>query len=106
MKFAICCLICICCANSFAQQKIPASSAGSLSNPVLPNVADAGVIRYNGQYYIGGVRTNGSFFVSSDLVNWKGPQHVFSMNNRWATGTASGDNQIHANDMVEWHADL
>jgi GH43 family beta-xylosidase len=101
MKFPIACLICFCCLNSFGQLKLSsASSPGSLSNPVLPNVADAGVIRYNGQYYIGGVRTNGSFFVSSDLVNWNGPHHVFSMNNRWATGTASGDNQIHANDMV------
>ncbi|HTE23940.1 family 43 glycosylhydrolase [Flavitalea sp.] len=101
MKFPILCLICFCFISSLAQQKQSSStSTGSLSNPVLLNVADAGVLRYNGQYYIGGVRTNGSFYVSSDLVNWKGPHHVFSMNNRWATGTASGDNQIHANDMV------
>jgi GH43 family beta-xylosidase len=101
MKFMIPCLAFFYCTNCLAQQKQSSSvSTVSLSNPVLLNVADAGVLRYNGQYYIGGVRTNGSFYVSNDLINWKGPHHVFSMNNRWATGTASGDNQIHANDMV------
>lgn len=33
-------------------------------------VADAGVMKYNGKYYIGGVRTNGDFYVSDDLVHW------------------------------------
>jgi GH43 family beta-xylosidase len=73
---------------------------GSIPNPVLPGVADAGAIRFNGQYYIGGVFTNGGFYVSKDLVNWKGPHHVFSMHNKWATGEAGADNQIHASDIV------
>jgi len=72
----------------------------SIHNPVLPGVADAGVIRYNGQYYIGGVFTNGGFYISKDLVNWKGPEHVFSMHNKWAIGEGIGDNQIHASDIV------
>ena len=33
-------------------------------NPVLRGVADAGCIRYAGKYYLGGVATNGDFFVS------------------------------------------
>ncbi|MDR1557375.1 MAG: family 43 glycosylhydrolase, partial [Tannerellaceae bacterium] len=70
-----------------------------IKNPVLPGVADAGVIRFNGKYYIGGVYTNGDFYVSDDLVNWKGPIHVFSMDNDWIKGGNFGDNQIHANDM-------
>ncbi|GEP97064.1 family 43 glycosylhydrolase [Chitinophaga cymbidii] len=70
-----------------------------IHNPVLPGVADAGVMKFNGEYYIGGVFTNGGFYVSDDLVNWKGPVHVFSMNNGWTEGASAGDNQIHANDM-------
>ena len=75
-------------------------SAQKIDNPVLPRVADAGVLKYNGKYYIGGVFTNGHFYISEDLVNWEGPVHVFSMNNKWTEGTGAGDNQIHANDMV------
>ncbi|AFL85799.1 beta-xylosidase [Belliella baltica DSM 15883] len=81
------------CKNTFGFQddKIP--------NPVLPGVADAGVIRFNGEYYIGGVFTNGGVYRSSDLVNWKGPTHVFSMDNAWTFGPASADREIHANDF-------
>ncbi len=71
----------------------------NISNPVLPGVADAGVIRYNGEYYIGGVFTNGSFYRSRDLVKWEGPFHVFSMDNDWTTGPSAADSQIHANDI-------
>ena len=77
--------------NGYCQEKI--------DNPVLPGVADAGVMKFNGRYYIGGVFTRGSFYVSKDLVNWDGPVHVFSMNNEWATKFGIGDDQIHANDM-------
>ena len=35
-----------CCGTLFAQ---------NIQNPVLPGVADAGVMKYNGKYYIGGV---------------------------------------------------
>ena len=75
----------------YGQQKI--------DNPVLPGVADAGVMKFNGRYYIGGVSTRGDFYVSKDLVKWEGPIHVFSMNNEWATKFGIGDEQIHANDM-------
>ncbi|MDR1203829.1 MAG: family 43 glycosylhydrolase [Tannerellaceae bacterium] len=71
----------------------------NIKNPVLPGVADAGVIKFNGKYYIGGVYTNGAFYVSDDLVNWKGPVPVFSMENDWIKGGNFGNNQIHANDM-------
>ncbi len=70
-----------------------------IDNPVLPGVADAGVMKFNGRYYIGGVSTRGDFYVSKDLVKWEGPVHVFSMNNEWATKFGIGDEQIHANDM-------
>lgn len=36
-------------------------SAQEIQNPILPGVADAGVVKYNGKYYIGGVHTNGDF---------------------------------------------
>lgn len=67
---------------------LPALKGNSqkINNPVLPGVADAGVIRFNGEYYIGGVFTNGSFFTSKDLVHWDGPVHVFSMDNEWTNG--------------------
>jgi GH43 family beta-xylosidase len=70
-----------------------------IANPVLPGVADAGVIKFNGEYYIGGVFTNGGFYVSHDLVKWEGPVHVFSMDNNWTQGSSAGDNQIHADDI-------
>ncbi len=71
----------------------------NIANPVLPGVADAGVIKYNGEYYIGGVFTNGGFYSSKDLVKWDGPVHVFSMDNNWTQGRSAGDDQIHANDI-------
>lgn len=71
----------------------------NIKNPVLPGVADAGVIKFNGKYYIGGVYTNGDFYISDNLVNWEGPIHVFSMENDWIKGGNFGDDQIHANDM-------
>lgn len=79
--------------NGFSQKHV------NIDNPVLPGVADAGVIRYNGEYYIGGVFTNGSFYKSQDLVTWEGPVHVFSMNNKWTEGPSASDSQIHANDI-------
>lgn len=72
----------------------------NIQNPVLPHVADAGVIKYNGKYYIGGVFTDGSYYISDDLVKWTGPVHVLDMNNDWTTGTGAGNDQIHANDML------
>ncbi len=74
--------------------------AQSIANPVLPRVADAGVIKYNGKYYIGGVYTNGSLYESTDLVHWTGPVHVFSMNNEWTNALSAKDSQIHANDII------
>lgn len=77
----------------------PTGRAQRIGNPVLPRVADAGVLRYNGEYYIGGVFTNGSFYRSADLVNWEGPFHVFSMDNDWTSGASAHDSQIHASDI-------
>ena len=69
-------------------------------NPVLPGVADAGVIRFNGAYYLMGVGTDGAFWRSRDLKNWDGPHHAFSMDNDWATGDAGKDREIHACDIA------
>jgi len=71
----------------------------TILNPVLPRVADAGVMKYNGRYYIGGVNTHGSFYVSNDLTHWDGPINVITMNNDWATPFGIRNEQIHANDM-------
>ena len=76
-----------------------AQTTSVIPNPVLPGVADAGVLKYNGEYYIGGVNTRGSFYKSSDLFNWTGPRHVFTMNNDWATKFGIGNEQIHSNDI-------
>lgn len=54
---------------------------------MLPGVADAGVMKYNGKYYIGGVFTNGDFYVSDDLVHWGKPVHVVTMDNVWSKGS-------------------
>lgn len=86
-----------CCGTLFAQ---------NIPNPVLPGVADAGVMKYNGKYYIGGVHTNGDFYVSDDLVHWSRPVHVLSMNNDWTKGTGAGDDQIHANDIRYLNGDF
>jgi GH43 family beta-xylosidase len=71
----------------------------NIDNPVLPEVADAGVMKYNGRYYIGGVFTNGDFYVSKDLTHWEGPFHAVTMNNDWATPFNIVNEQIHANDL-------
>ncbi|MEX2592758.1 MAG: glycoside hydrolase family 43 protein [Anditalea sp.] len=71
-------------------QKLP-----TIDNPVLPGVADAGVIKFNGEYYLGGVFTNGSFYISKDLIEWEGPVQVFSMDNDWTEGPSAGNDQIH-----------
>ncbi len=69
-------------------------------NPILPGVADAGVLRYAGTYYLMGVGTSGAMYTSDDLVHWAGPEHAFSMHNAWATGPAATDDNIHACDLL------
>ena len=86
-----------CCGTLFAQ---------NIQNPVLPGVADAGVMKYNGKYYIGGVFTNGDFYVSDDLVHWGKPVHVVTMDNGWSKGSGAGNEQIHANDMFCLNGDF
>jgi GH43 family beta-xylosidase len=78
---------------------LPLSSRENIDNPVLSGVADAGAMKYNGRYYIGGVFTYGGFYVSSDLVHWEGPVQAVSMDNEWATTFGIGNEQIHANDL-------
>lgn len=63
-------------------------------------------MKYNGKYYIGGVRTNGDFYVSDDLVHWGKPIHVVSMDNDWTRGSGAGNDQIHANDMFYLNGDF
>ncbi|MDR1742649.1 MAG: family 43 glycosylhydrolase [Dysgonamonadaceae bacterium] len=84
---------------SFAFVRCCILPAQNIQNPVLPGVADAGVMKYNGKYYIGGVYTNGDFYVSDDLVHWSKPIHAVSMDNDWTKGSGAKDNQIHANDL-------
>lgn len=86
-----------CCCSLFAQ---------NIQNPVLPGVADAGVMKFNGKYYIGGVFTNGDFYLSDDLVHWSKPVHVVTMDNDWTRGTGAGNDQIHANDMFYLNGDF
>ncbi|WP_320178472.1 family 43 glycosylhydrolase [Roseovarius pacificus] len=65
-------------------------------NPVLPNTADVGVLRFGGEYYLMGMGTSGAVYRSRDLVSWRGPTHAFSMNNDWTKGEAAKDHAIHA----------
>ena len=69
-------------------------------NPVLPGVADVGVFRHAGVYYLMGVGTSGGVYTSDDLVHWSGPVHAFSMNNAWTSGPSAADTEIHACDTV------
>ena len=46
------------------------ASGQNRENPVIKRVADAGVLKYAGKYYLGGVATHGDFYVSSDLTHW------------------------------------
>ena len=63
MKNKLFSLVCACAVGAVAfAQNVP--------NPVIPHVADAGVMKYNGKYYIGGVGTYGDVYVSDDLVRW------------------------------------
>ena len=71
----------------------------AVPNPVLPDTADCGVMRFGGQYYLMGVKTHGGVYVSDDLVTWTGPVHVFSMANDWTPGPAGEDKEIHACDL-------
>lgn len=76
------------------------TSQENVPNPVIKRIADCGVMKHNGKYYIGGVGTEGDLYVSSDLINWGEPIHVIDMDNDWTRGTGAKNNQIHANDMV------
>lgn len=40
-----------------------AHAQDNITNPVIKRIADCGVMKYNGKYYIGGVGTNGDFYV-------------------------------------------
>ena len=71
-----------------------------LKNPIIPGVADAGVMRHAGHYYLGGVFTNGDLLISDDLIHWNKRVHAIDMANLWIRGTKAGNDQIHANDMI------
>lgn len=72
----------------------------NISNPVISDVADAGVIKYAGKYYLGGVNTFGDLLISNDLVHWDKRVHVFDLDNDWTHGTGAKNNQIHADDIT------
>lgn len=70
-----------------------------IDNPVLSDVRDVGAIKFNGEYYLLGMGTEGGFYTSEDMVHWQGPVHVFSMDNAWTSGESARDHQIHAGDI-------
>ncbi|MBR4756068.1 MAG: family 43 glycosylhydrolase [Bacteroidales bacterium] len=74
--------------------------AQTVDNPVIRDIADCGVLRWAGHYYIGGVSTYGDFLVSDELVHWDGKVHAFDLDNQWTHGTGAKNNQVHANDMT------
>lgn len=74
--------------------------ATAYTNPVLRGVADAGVLKYAGKYYLGGVATMGDFFVSEDLVNWDKRIHVYDFDTDYNRGTGAKNNQVHSDDIT------
>ncbi len=72
-------------------------SAGSLHNPVA-RCADAGILRYCGDYYLSGVGLPGRMLVSSDLVRWYGPRTVFEKTTSWRSphDFSLGEDEAHA----------
>lgn len=87
-------------AAAFAALCVTTAGAQNVSNPVLEGIADAGVIKYAGKYYLGGVATYGDFFVSDNLTDWNKRIHVFDLDNDWTHGTGAGNNQVHADDIT------
>lgn len=71
----------------------------AVPNPVIYKLADSGIMKHNGEYYIIGTGSSGDMRKSDNLVNWGPRVHVFSMNNSWATGEAGEDDEIHACDI-------
>jgi len=68
------------------------------ADPPAPlRVADAGVMKFNGRYYLMGVRTNGGIYTSDDLVHWSGPTPAFTMKGSWPD--VSGSRAVHAPDL-------
>ncbi|MBQ6652241.1 MAG: family 43 glycosylhydrolase, partial [Prevotella sp.] len=76
------------------------TTAQTYQNPVLRGVADAGVIRYGGKYYMGGVATMGDFFISNDLTHWDQRKHVYDFLTDYNKGTGAGNNQVHSDDII------
>ena len=87
-------------ASVLASLCITGLCAQNLSNPVLEGIADAGVMKYAGKYYLGGVSTYGDFFVSDNLTEWNRRIHVFDLDNDWTRGTGARNNQVHADDIT------
>jgi len=74
-----------------------ALSASRAEPPAPLRVADAGVLKFNGRYYLMGVFTNGGIYTSDDLVHWKGPTAAFTMKGNWPD--VSGSRAVHAPDL-------
>ena len=72
----------------------------NIPNPVLPYIADIGVMKYNGKYYLIGTRTCGGMYYTSDLVKWEGPIQAITMDNEWTRGTGANSCQINASDLI------
>ena len=74
-----------------------ASSACPAQQAAPLRVADAGVMKFNGRYYLMGVLTNGGVYTSDDLVRWNGPTPAFAMKGSWPD--VSGSRAVHAPDL-------
>ncbi|RKX42598.1 MAG: hypothetical protein DRP64_09585, partial [Verrucomicrobia bacterium] len=72
----------------------------SVPNPLIFEMKDCGVLKYNGEYYLIGTESDGDMRVSENLINWGQRTHVFSMDNDWANGEAGWDDEVHAPDLV------
>lgn len=83
---------------SFTTDTVVTADA-SVPNPLIFEMKDCGVLKYNGEYYLIGTESEGDMRVSENLINWGPRIHVFTMNNSWATGQGVDPNDTHANDL-------
>ncbi len=89
----------VACVALFCTTVVRSDSPVAVPNPVIYDLADSGVMHYNGEYYIIGNWIAGHMLSSEDLLEWGNRTHVFSMDNEWAVGAAGRDREIHACDI-------
>lgn len=69
------------------------AGAETLHNPVA-RVADAGILKHRGNYYLSGVGLPGQFIHTTDLINWRGPWQVVTRESNWPDSQWNEDSGV------------